>query len=88
MSQIPEKIGMSDSLAYKRWSLTIAEDRGDPDFFGVTSGVTLGPPLSYPGAISLMRKVSTKAVFQPFQLSVADLNSSSYAELELADRES
>ena len=63
-------------------------DRGQATLLGVTSGVTLGPPFDYPGAIRLMRKVSTKAVFQPFHLSVADLNSSSYAELELADRES
>src|SRR5882757_10151193 len=29
-------------LAYKRWSLMIAEDRGQPDILGVTSGLTLG----------------------------------------------
>ena len=35
-------------LAYKRWSLTIAEDRRQPDIFGVTLGVTLGVLLELP----------------------------------------
>jgi hypothetical protein len=35
-------------LAYKPWSLTIAEGRGQPDIFGVTLGVTLGVLLELP----------------------------------------
>ena len=35
-------------LAYKRWSLTIAEDRGQPDIFGVTLGVTLSALFELP----------------------------------------
>jgi len=35
-------------LAYRRWSLTIAEDRGHPYISGVTSGVTLGALLELP----------------------------------------
>ena len=35
-------------LAYKRWSLAIAEDRGQPDISGVTLGVTLGALLELP----------------------------------------
>jgi hypothetical protein len=41
LSQNPWKYrGVGLELAYKRGSLTIAEDRGQPNIFGVTLGVT------------------------------------------------
>jgi hypothetical protein len=39
---------MGLELAYKRWPLTIADDRGQPEIFGVTLGVTLGVLLELP----------------------------------------
>jgi hypothetical protein len=69
-------------LPMTRYRYRHRDDRGQPDIFGVTFGVTLGPPFELPRCYSLVRKISTKAaVFQPSHLSVADLNSSSYAEL-------
>jgi hypothetical protein len=43
-------------LTYKRWSLTIAEVREQPDISGVTSGVTLGPPFELPRCYSFDAK--------------------------------
>ena len=49
LSQIPEKNrDVELELAYKPWSLTIAEGRGQLDIFGVTLGVTLGVLLELP----------------------------------------
>jgi hypothetical protein len=41
-------------LAYKRWSLTIAEDRGQPDISGVTLGVTQSTELELPSLSALI----------------------------------
>ena len=47
--------------AYKGGPLTIAEDRGQPDIFGVTLGVTLGVLLELPPVTHhLMSKISAK----------------------------
>ena len=75
-------------LAYKLRSLTIAENRGHSDILGVTSGVTLGAQFELPLRMRLTLKMAAKAVFHLFHLVFLDVNSISYAELELADRES
>jgi hypothetical protein len=43
-------------LAYNRSSLTIAEDRGQPDISGVTFGVTLGPLFELPPCYAIDAK--------------------------------
>jgi hypothetical protein len=69
-------------LAYKRWSLTIAEDRGQPDISGVTLGVTLGVLLELPPVTRrLMSKISAKAACNPLEFVFPDLNSISYPAL-------
>jgi len=80
----PEKQCIGLELAYNRSSLTIAEDRGQPDISGATFGVTLGPLFALPRAIRLTRKITAKAIFHRFHLAFQDPNSISRAELELA----
>ena len=70
--------------AYNQWSLTIAEDRGQADILGVTSGVTLGAQFELPRRMRLRRKIAAKAVFHLFHSAFPDVNSISCAELELA----
>ena len=59
-------------LAYKRWSLAIAEDRGQPDISGVTFGVTLGALLELPPRSATHRlPVRTKCLLALASLSTA-----------------
>ena len=75
---------MGLELACKRWSLTIAEDRGQPDILGVTSGVTLGAQFELPRCMRLTQKIAAQAVFRLSSFGFPDANSISCAELELA----
>ena len=69
-------------LAYKRWSLAIAEDRGQPDILGVTSGVTLGAQFELPRCMRLTQKIAAQAVFRLSSFGFPDVNSISCAELK------
>jgi hypothetical protein len=63
-------------LAYKRWSLTIAEDRGQPDISGVTLGVTLGALLELPReGLLLMQKISAETLCKPIRFEFSGFNS-------------
>ena len=75
-------------LAYKRWSLTIAEDRGQPDIFGVTLGVTQSGELQLPHGARLIACLCENKVFARTRESLDGVNSISHAELEWAHRES
>ena len=75
-------------LAYKRWSLTIAEGRGQPDISGVTFGVTQSGELELPHEARLIACLCENKVFARTRESLDGVNSISHAELELADHES
>ena len=63
-------------LAYKRWSLTIAEDRGQPDISGVTFGVTLVALLELPReGLLLMQKISAETLCKPIRFEFPGFNS-------------
>src|SRR5882757_6536049 len=53
-------------LAYKRWSLMIAEDRGQPEISGVTLGVTEDAPAELPPKLcSAQERWREKSVLTP-----------------------
>ena len=68
---------MGLELAYKRWSLTIAEDRGQPDISGVTFGVTLGALLELPpgGSAFDAKKISAETLCKPIRFEFPGFNS-------------
>jgi hypothetical protein len=69
-------------LAYNLRSLTIAEDRGQPDISGVTSGVTFNAQFELPRrCAALTPKIGVKTALCSRRLTAPDLNSISRAAL-------